>query len=362
MLITPMMDNNLYCVIMAGGVGSRFWPVSRQSKPKQFLDILGTGKSFIRHTFERFAATVPAENFLVVTNSAYAELVAEHLPELSPSQILCEPVGRNTAPCIAYAAFRLAAVNPDATMVVTPADHLILDEEEFRRNISECVDFARSNDALMTLGIKPSRPDTGYGYIQISSSDGISKVRTFTEKPNLTLAQSFVASGEFVWNSGIFVWQNSTIMRELKNYLPGTYELFKAETHLFNTSDENEAIGRIYPQCKSISIDYGVLEHSSSVYVRCCDFGWSDLGTWASLYQNSHRDENGNSFDRGVIASNTTNSLVRSVEEKLTVIDGLDDYIVIDTDDVLLIYPKSKEQEIKQITTRLQLEDGEKYL
>jgi len=356
------MDSKLYLVIMAGGVGSRFWPVSRQNKPKQFLDIMGTGKSFIRHTYERFADYIPASNVLVVTNSAYADLVAEHLPELDRSQILCEPIGRNTAPCIAYAAFRLAALDPEATMIVTPADHLILDENEFRANIAECVEFARGNGSLMTLGIKPSRPDTGYGYIQISNREGISQVRTFTEKPNLTLAQSFVASGEFVWNSGIFVWQNTTILQELKNYLPGTFSLFWAEKELFNTPAEEEAIARIYPQCKSISIDYGVLEHSSQVYVRCCDFGWSDLGTWASLYQNSYKDEQGNSLDRGVITSNTTNCLVRTPEEKLAVIDGLDDYIVIDTDDVLLIYPKSKEQEIKQVTTRLQLEDGEKYL
>ncbi|MBQ8863292.1 MAG: NTP transferase domain-containing protein [Rikenellaceae bacterium] len=356
------MDKNLYLVIMAGGVGSRFWPVSRQSMPKQFLDILGTSKSFIRHTYERFAESVPASNVLVVTNSAYADLVAEHLPELSREQILCEPIGRNTAPCIAYAAFRLAALNPEATMIVTPADHLILNEKEFASNIAECVEFARTNDALMTLGIVPSRPDTGYGYIQVSNRNGISAVKTFTEKPNLQLAESFVASGEFVWNSGIFVWRNNTIMRELKNYLPEAYNLFRAEAEHFATPAEAEAIARIYPQCKSISIDYGVLEHSSQVYVRCCDFGWSDLGTWASLYQNSDKDAEGNVADRGVMLSNTKGCIVRKPAEKLAVVDGLDDYIVIDTDDVLLVYPKSKEQEIKQITNRLQFEGGEKYL
>lgn len=356
------MDKNLYCVIMAGGVGSRFWPVSRKHTPKQFLDILGTGKSFIRHTYERFAGMIPAENFLVVTNGAYADLVAEHLPELAREQILCEPIGRNTAPCIAYAAFRLAAINPNATMVVSPADHLILDEEEFRDNIAECVDFVRAHDSLMTLGIVPSRPDTGYGYIQVGERGGISPVKTFTEKPNLQLAESFVASGEFVWNAGIFVWQNSTIIRELKNYLPEQYNLFNAEQQHFGTPAENDAIGRIYPQCKSISIDYGVLERSSQVYVRCCDFGWSDLGTWASLYQNSAKDEAGNVADAGSLLSNTTNCIVRHGEGKLVVVDGLDDYIVVDTDDVLLVYPKSREQDIKQVTNRLQFEGGDKYL
>lgn len=356
------MDNKLYCVIMAGGVGSRFWPVSRQRMPKQFLDIMGTGKSFIRHTFERFAKMVPASNFLVVTNSIYAELVAEQLPEIDSSQILCEPIGRNTAPCIAYAAFRLAATDPEATMVVTPADHLILDAEEFRSDIAECVEYARTHDTLMTLGICPTRPDTGYGYIQVSDRSGISKVRTFTEKPNATLAQSFVASGEFVWNSGIFVWQNSTILRELKNYLPDTYNLFCAEAERFGTEAEKEAIEHIYPQCKATSIDYGVLEHSSSVHVRCCDFGWSDLGTWDSLYQNSTKDAEGNVSDRGVILGGTSNCIIRKPEDKLVVINGLDGYIVVDTPDVLLIHPRSKEQDIKQITNHLQLEDGEKYL
>ncbi|MBP3425514.1 MAG: mannose-1-phosphate guanylyltransferase [Rikenellaceae bacterium] len=356
------MDKNLYLVIMAGGVGSRFWPVSRKHTPKQFLDIMGTGKSFIRHTFERFAGMVPSANVLVVTNSAYADLVAEHLPELSREQILCEPIGRNTAPCIAYAAFRLAAVNPEATMIVSPADHLILDEQEFAANIAECVDFVRTNDSLMTLGIVPSRPDTGYGYIQVGERGGISPVKTFTEKPNLQLAESFVASGEFVWNAGIFVWRNSTIIRELKNYLPEEYNLFNAERAHFGTPTESEAIGRIYPQCKSISIDYGVLERSSQVYVRCCDFGWSDLGTWASLYQNSAKDSEGNVAGSGTMLSNTTNCIVRGHDGKLVVVDGLDDYIVVDTPDVLLVYPKCREQEIKQITNRLQFEGGEEYL
>lgn len=357
------MDSNLYCVIMAGGVGSRFWPVSRQDMPKQFLDIMGTGKSFIRHTYERFAGRIPAKNFLVVTNSRYRELVAKHIPELSPEQILCEPVGRNTAPCIAYAAFRLAALSPDSTMIVTPADHLILNENEFGTAVSECVDFARRHDALMTIGIQPTRPDTGYGYIQTNEGCGITKVKTFTEKPNEQLAKTFVESGEFFWNSGIFVWQTAKIIRQIKLHLPELYDLFAVEKSAFGTTRENQAIENIYPQCKSISIDYGVLEKASDVYVRCSSFGWSDLGTWDSLYRNSAKDADGNVAPNDhVILSNTSDCIVRKPDGKLTVVDGLSDFIVIDTDDVLLIYPKSKEQEIKQITNKLRFDGSEDYL
>lgn len=357
------MDNNLYCVIMAGGVGSRFWPVSRQNMPKQFLDILGTGKSFIRQTFERFTSTVPVKNFLVVTNAQYRSLVAEHIPELAPEQILCEPVGRNTAPCIAYAAFRIASKNPKATMIVTPADHLILGEQEFLTAIDECVDFARKHYALVTIGIQPTRPDTGYGYIQTSEGFGITKVKTFTEKPNAQLAKTFVDSGEFFWNSGIFVWQVETILHELKANIADIFDMFYSSKENFGTPKEQDAINEIYPQCQSVSIDYGVLEHASDVYVRCSSFGWSDLGTWASMYINSDKDQNGNvaPIDH-IILSGTKGCLIRKPEDKLAVIDGLENYIVIDTPDVLLVYPKDREQEIKQITNRLRFEGGEDYL
>ena len=236
------MASNQYCVIMAGGIGSRFWPRSRQTMPKQFLDILGTGKSFIRHTFERFAKMIPAEHFLVVTNRRYKELVLEHIPELNESQVLCEPIGRNTAPCIAYAAYTLQKLNPEAQMVVTPADHLILGEEEFRAIIGECMEFAAQRGALLTVGIKPTRPDTGYGYIQVSDNQQISKVKCFTEKPNLELAQTFLQCGEFFWNSGIFVWSVKAVIEAFKKYLPEHHTLFSDLQPALGTEDEQEAV------------------------------------------------------------------------------------------------------------------------
>ena len=277
------MNSHIYCVIMAGGAGTRFWPISRSGRPKQFLDILGTGKTFIRSTFERFAEFVPAENFLVVTNSTYRDLVLEQLPEIAPQQILAEPLGRNTAPCIAYAAFRLKATAPDSTMIVTPSDHLILNEPAFRNVVEEAVEFASSHEALVTIGVQPTRPATGYGYIQVDQPmrrDGLNKVKTFTEKPNLELAKAFLQSGEFFWNSGIFVWQTRTILESMNRMLPETCQLFASIEGDYGTDREQEGIARIYPECRAISIDYGIMEKADNVYVRCGDFGWSDIGTW----------------------------------------------------------------------------------
>ena len=255
-----MAAKNRYCIIMAGGIGSRFWPASRRHLPKQFLDILGTGKSFIRHTFERFAPIIPVENFLVVTNAAYRQLVLEQIPELCPEQVLCEPVGRNTAPCIAYAAFRLKALQPDSTMVVAPSDHFIFDEEEFRRNITSCMEFAETHDALVTIGIRPSRPDTGYGYIQTASAEEISPVASFREKPDLKTAMSYLAAGNYLWNAGIFVWSTRSILTALERHLPEVYGLFAGRAAEFATPDERQAVEEIFARCPSISIDYGVLE------------------------------------------------------------------------------------------------------
>ena len=240
------MSNNRYCVIMAGGIGSRFWPASRRHLPKQFLDILGTGKSFIRHTFERFAPIIPAENFLVVTNAAYRQLVLEQIPELRPEQVLCEPVGRNTAPCIAYAAFRLKALQPDSTMVVAPSDHFIFDEEEFRRNITSCMEFAETHDALVTIGIRPSRPDTGYGYIQTASAEEISPVASFREKPDLKTAMSYLAAGNYLWNAGIFVWSTRSILSALERHLPEVYGLFDGQADKFATPEEQTSVEEIF--------------------------------------------------------------------------------------------------------------------
>ena len=321
---------------MAGGVGSRFWPRSRRSKPKQFLDIFDTGKSFIRLTFERFAQTVPVENFMVVTNMQYREQVLEHLPELAPQQVLCEPIGRNTAPCICYAAYSLLQRDPEARMVVTPADHMILDETTFRSIIGELVDFVGTHDVLMTVGITPSRPETGYGYIQKSDAGIISRVKCFTEKPDAELARTFVQCGEFFWNSGIFVWKVRDIVA---------------------------AVEQVFSVCRAISIDYGVMEKADNVYVRCGDFGWSDVGTWGSLYQLSRKDEYANVKPAaGCFTYDTRNCIVSLPKEKIAVISGLKDYIVIDTDDALMICPRNEEQNIRKYIDDVKYKLGDKHV
>lgn len=361
-----MTNNKRYCVIMAGGVGSRFWPMSRRERPKQFMDILGTGRSFLRHTFERFLPIIPIENFLVVTNEAYAKQVLAEIPELRPEQILSEPLGRNTAPCIAYAAFRVAATAPDATMIVTPSDHLILDEELFRSEMERCVDFASQTGSLLTVGISPTRPDTGYGYIQVGApaeQPGFQRVKTFTEKPNAQLARAFVESGEFFWNSGIFIWRADAILGELRTHLLDTYELFASAEGCYGTPAEEANIARIYSELRGTSIDYGVMEKSSKVFVRCSNFGWSDIGTWGSLYQYAQKDDDGNAAaDNQLLAFDTHNCLVRLPKNKMAVIEGLEDYIVVDTDDVLMICPKSNEQDIKKFIATVRYTTGDKFI
>lgn len=350
---------------MAGGAGTRFWPVSRTEKPKQFLDILGTGKTFLRNTFERFASFIPAQNFLIVTNSAYEDLVLSQISELSPSQILAEPLGRNTAPCIAYAAFRIKAMDPQATMIVTPSDHLILNEISFRQVVVEALEFARDNEALVTIGVKPTRPATGYGYIQVEQPmqrDGMNKVKTFTEKPGTELAEAFLASGEFFWNSGIFVWQTDIILRSLMSLLPETYHLFRSIAPSYNTPQEQESISRIYPECRAISIDYGIMEKAENVYVRCGDFGWSDIGTWGSLYEYLPKDADGNAGSGEKILFNTRDCLIDLPEGKLAVVEGLDDCIIVDTPDVLLVCPKENEQNIKKFIDTIRFSKGDRYL
>ena len=327
------MASNKYCVIMAGGIGSRFWPKSRQSMPKQFLDILGTGKSFIRHTYERFAKIVPAGNFLVVTNHKYKDLVLQHIPEIGEKQVLCEPIGRNTAPCIAYAAYTLLRENPDAEMIVTPSDHLILNEDDFRTIIGECLEFADRHDALLTVGIKPTRPDTGYGYIQVSDDHAISKVKCFTEKPDLELAQTFLQTGEFYWNSGIFIWKVQAIVE------------------------------MVFSECRAISIDYGIMEKADNVYVRCGDFGWSDVGTWGSVYQHARKDRYANAVpEEGCYLYDTRSSIVSLPRGKVAVISGLKEYIVVDTDDVLMICPRAEEQNIKKFIDEVKFHNGDKHI
>ncbi len=347
---------------MAGGVGSRFWPKSRKSKPKQFLDILGSGKTFIRHTFERFLPIIPIENFLVVTNEAYRDLVLEHIPELSPEQLLCEPVGRNTAPCICYAAYTLLKINPLAEMIVTPADHYINQEVEFRQAVEECMRFAAQNSALVTLGIKPTRPETGYGYIQISDNSPISKVKCFTEKPSLEIAQTFLQHKEFFWNSGIFIWKATDIIAAIERYLPDYHNLFCSIEDKLRTPSEREAIGQLFAVCKPISIDYGVMERAENVYVRCGDFGWSDVGTWGSVYQHSQRDTCDNASSEDAFMFNTHNCIVSLPKDKIAVVSGLEGYIIVDTDDVLMICPRSEEQNIKKFIDEVKYNKGDKFL
>ena len=357
------MNNNTFCVIMAGGIGTRFWPMSRKHTPKQFLDILGTGKSFIRATFERFLPLVPVENFMVVTNSAYKDLVLEHIPELDEKQILCEPIRRNTAPCIAYAAYSLKKVNPNATMIVTPSDHLILNEVDFHAIIRECMEYAQQNDALMTVGIRPSRAETGYGYIQKSNNDLISRVKCFTEKPHLELAQTFVECGEFFWNSGIFIWTVENVIKAFERHLPEHHDLFSSIVDDLGTEREEKAIEQVFSECKSISVDYGIMEKADNVYVRCGDFGWSDVGTWGSVYQLSRKDRyaNAKSHDR-CYTYNTRSSIVAVPQDKIAVVNGLRDYIVVDTDDVLMICPRSEEQSIKKYIDDIKFDIGDEHI
>ena len=348
------MDNNRYCVIMAGGIGSRFWPLSREERPKQFVDVVGVGRTFIQLTFDRFTGIIPRENFLVVTNERYKSIVLEQLPELNESQVLCEPMRRNTAPCIAYAVHRIASVNPAATVVFAPADHLILKHEEFERVIDDAMGFAACNNVLMTIGVTPTRPETGYGYIQKGESvrdNAIHKVKLFTEKPNLEMAKVFVSTGEFLWNSGIFVWSISAIVDAFEKYQPEIETLFANGADLYSTDEEQTYINSIYSECPNISIDYGIMEHADNVYVRQADLGWSDIGTWGSLYAMAEKDDSdnvtGNKELSTMLLSDVRKSIIKLSDGKKAIIDGLDGYIVVDGGDSLLICRRNREQDIR---------------
>lgn len=339
---------------MAGGAGSRFWPLSRNERPKQFLDILGVGKTFIQQTYERMAKIVPKENILVVTGSIHKDLVKQQLPELSDEQILLEPLRRNTAPCIAYATYKLLTKDPEATVVVAPADHLILNESEFLDVVTGCFSFAKKNKGLVTIGIKPTRPETGYGYIQVNPKKPLAgeasvfKVKTFTEKPNAEMAQVFMDSGEFFWNSGLFIWTLQTIKQELESSLPEVASLFAAGKDVYFTPQETEFIKNAYAECRNISIDYGVMEKAKNVSVFCADFGWSDLGTWGSLYMHSQKDDKKNVVEaKHTLLKDVSSSMIKSTTNRLLVLKDLENYLVVDTDDVLFICPRGYDDEIK---------------
>jgi mannose-1-phosphate guanylyltransferase len=361
------MDNR-FVIIMAGGVGSRFWPLSRREKPKQFLDILGTGETLIQQTFRRFKSTCPEENIFVVTSAEHKDLAIEQLG-IAPSNVLAEPFRRNTAPCLAYGTFRILKENPDAVIAVTPADHLIIKEEKFCNVIQESMDFVGKNDALLTLGIKPDRPETGYGYIQadrkkpVKGFDNLLKVKTFTEKPDIDLAKIFIQSGDFYWNSGIFIWNIKSILSAFEKHLPDMFAAFDEGKKLFGTRQEKTFIGRTYTECKSISIDYGIMEKADNVYVMCTDIGWSDLGTWSSLYEHSVADKNGNVIVSGNVFSYDNRGNIFNISpDKVAVIQGLKDYIVVEADGVLLIVKKEEEQNIKNYLEDVKKETKEKFL
>jgi mannose-1-phosphate guanylyltransferase len=362
-----MLMDSRYVIIMAGGVGSRFWPLSRRERPKQFLDILGIGETLLQQTFRRFRSICREENIYVVTSSEHKDLVAEQL-EIDPANILAEPFRRNTAPCLAYGTFRIFRENPEAVITVTPADHLIIKEDKFGEVIKKSFEFAEKNDALLTLGIKPDRPETGYGYIQadrkksVSGFNNLMKVKTFTEKPDIELAKVFLESGDFYWNSGIFIWNIKSILNAFEKHLPEMFSAFDEGKELFGTKQEPKFISKTYAVCRSISIDYGIMEKADNVYVMCTDIGWSDLGTWSSLYDHSAVDKKGNSKASGEVFSyDSRGNIFNIAPGKIAVVQGLKDFIVVDSGDVLLIVKKEEEQNIKNYLEDVKNATGEKF-
>lgn len=364
-----MINPNYYCVIMAGGVGARFWPMSNSTTPKQFIDILGEGKTLIQKTFDRFTKICPKENIYIVTSTSYKEITKEQLPEIHDDQIILEPYRRNTAPCIAYATYKIKSKNPNAVVVVAPSDHVILKEDVFVRVIEQGLEAVSAKNWLLTIGIRPSSPNTGYGYIQYDEDKSYDKnatiydVKTFTEKPELEMARRFIESGDFLWNAGIFMWSIPSIIHAFEQYLPEVDNLFKQGEGLYNTEKETEFIDRIYQVCRNISVDYGIMEKAQNVKVYAADFGWSDLGTWGSLYELRKKDSNRNAISGNHVKTYDTTKCVVSVpKNKVVVLQGLEDYIVVENNDILLICKKSDEQQIRQYVADVQVDFGNKYI
>lgn len=357
-----MEKSNNYCVIMAGGIGSRFWPLSTSEKPKQFLDILGIGRSLLQLTFDRFIKLIPEENFLVVTSENYKDLVMSQLPALKDSQILSEPLRRNTAPCIAYATYKILAINPEANIIVAPSDHLIVKEDHFINEIEKGLNFVKGKDYLLTLGIHPHTPETGYGYIQVAEKvnfneyENLFRVKTFTEKPDRKMAEIFIETGEFYWNSGIFVWSASSIRKAFAKHLPEVNDLFLKGLKYLNSPDEGSFINKAYAEFPNISIDYGIMEKADNVYVLCADFGWSDLGTWGSLYENHNLDNHANAVSGDkIFLYDTRNCIINMPANKIAVIQGLTNYIIVESENTLLICRKEDEQQIRQFVADVML-------
>jgi mannose-1-phosphate guanylyltransferase len=358
------MNKNYYAVLMAGGVGSRFWPISTSENPKQFHDMLGTGSTLIQKTFQRLNKFVPTENILILTNERYNDLVLEQLPMVKQEQVVLEPAMRNTAPCILYAAMKIQKMNEDAVMIVAPSDHWIEDEEAFAKDVTACFKKCETEDVLCTLGIKPSFPNTGFGYIEYNKADTeqIKKVNQFREKPDYETAKDFLAQGNFLWNAGIFMWSAKTIVNAFQKYQPKQYKLFRDGLVCFNTDDERKFISENYPKAENISIDYAILENSSSIFVLEASFDWNDLGTWGSLYDKLDKEENNNAIvNARVLTQDASGNMIRSKAGKVVVVDGLNDYIIVDKDEVLLIYPKAKEQDIKQVLNKVKDAFGEEF-
>ncbi len=364
------MNKHYYCVIMAGGVGSRFWPLSRTTMPKQFLDILGEGKTLLQSTFDRFSRIIPRENILIVSNAEYREIIETQIPGILGENILSEPYRRNTAPCIAYAAYRIRKKDPKAVMVVAPSDHLIIKEDKFLEEVNAGLSFVGSQDALLTLGMHPDRPETGYGYIQVNGGKGIGagnitfkKAKTFTEKPDLKLANIFLKSGDFYWNSGIFLWSLESIIRAMETHLPEISTSFDEGQDIYGTDAEGAFIEQAYAGVKNISIDYGIMEKADNVYVLTTDIGWSDLGTWGSLFEKKEKDRSRNAVvGENIFLYDVKDSLVSVSGEKLVVLQGLEGYIVVQSEDILLVCKKEEEQRIKSFVNDIRISKGDKFL
>lgn len=360
------MNKHHYVAIMAGGIGSRFWPMSRTDLPKQFLDILGTGKTLIQQTFDRYSKLASKENIFVVTAHEYVSIVKKQLPDIPEANILAEPSRKNTACCIAYIAFKLLNRDPKALMIAAPADNLVIETDEFVKTAKKALHFVDHINALVTIGVKPTNPNTGYGYIQHDAAEaapGVYKVKTFTEKPNLDLARTFISSGDFLWNAGMFTWKVKNVVDAFEKHLPEMYDVFAGEKDHFNTPEETSAVERIYPQCTNISIDFGVMEKADNVYVIPASFAWSDLGTWNGAWENMDKDYFGNAVaGKKVMTIDAHNCMVHVPDNKLVLLQGLEEFIVVDTKDVLLICRRDKEQEIRDYVAEVKRNMGDKYL
>ena len=359
-----MQNKNYYAILMAGGVGSRFWPVSTESFPKQFHDMLGTGDTLLQKTFQRLNKLIPTENIFILTNEKYNDLVLQQLPEVKQRQVVLEPAMRNTAPCILYASLKIQKLNPDAVMIVAPSDHWIEDETAFTQNVQQAFQFCEQNDALMTLGIKPTFPNTGYGYIEYGndSEENISEVIQFREKPDYNTAKQFLAQGNFLWNAGIFMWSASSVINAFKNNQPELFQHFNKGMELYNTDAEAKFIEENYAKAENISVDYAIMESSKNVYVIPATFDWNDLGTWGSLYDKLDKDHNQNAVvNAKTLVEDASGNMIRTAKEKVVVVDGLNDYIIVDKDEVLLIFPKTKEQDIKKVLQNVKNTFGEHY-